>query len=101
MMIADFYGRVLMEPTIIEHDRFAFEAALQRVRDTLTRYGIKDQIAIAGHQHLTIADNGETGTVLFGGGIVQLDHLAGDFDQVHRAKRPLSRLGLNLRNPGE
>ena len=22
MMVADFYGRVLMEPTIIEHDRF-------------------------------------------------------------------------------
>ena len=26
LMLADFYGRVLMEPTIIEHDRFAFEA---------------------------------------------------------------------------
>ena len=46
VMIADFYGRVLMEPTIIEHDRFAFEAVLQQVRDTLTRHGIKDQIAV-------------------------------------------------------
>ena len=46
VMIADFYGRVLMEPTIIEHDRFAFEAVLQQVRDTLTGHGIKDQIAV-------------------------------------------------------
>jgi transposase len=46
IMLADFYGRVLMEPTIIEHDRFAFDAVLQQVRDTLTRHGIKDQIAI-------------------------------------------------------
>ena len=26
--------------------------------------GIKDQITVAGHQHLTITDNGETGAVL-------------------------------------
>jgi transposase len=46
MMLADFYGRVLVEPTIIEHDRLGLEAALQQVRDTLTRHGIKDQIAV-------------------------------------------------------
>jgi transposase len=46
MMVVDFYGRVLMEPTIIEHDRFAFEAMLKQVRDTLARHGIKDQIAV-------------------------------------------------------
>ena len=46
MMIADFYGSVLMEPTIVEHDRFAFDAALQQVRDVLLRHGIKDQIAV-------------------------------------------------------
>ena len=46
MMITDFYGRILLEPTIIEHDRFGFEAALQQVRDTLTRHGIKDRIAV-------------------------------------------------------
>src|SRR6202171_3786903 len=33
--------------------------------------GIEDQIAIAGHGHLRVADNSETGTVLFGRGIVQ------------------------------
>src|ERR1700687_4271180 len=61
--------------------------------------GIEDQITIASHQHLAIADNGETGAVLFGRGIVQFYHLAGDFDQIHGAERALSRLGLNLRDP--
>src|SRR5258708_21405913 len=61
--------------------------------------GVEDQVAIAGHQYLKIADNSETGAVLLGRGIVQLDHLAGDFDQVHGAERALSRLGLDLRNP--
>ena len=44
---------------------------------------IKDQVTIAGHQHLTIAGNAETGAVLLGRGIVQLHHLAGDFDQIY------------------
>ena len=61
--------------------------------------GIEDQVTIASHQHLTIADNAETGAVLFGRGIVQLDNLAGDFDQIHGAERALSRLGLDLRDP--
>ncbi len=46
MMVTDYYGRVLMEPTIIEHDRFGFETALQQVRHTLTRHDIKDQIVV-------------------------------------------------------
>ena len=46
IMVADFYGRVLMEPTVVEHDRIALETALQRIRDTLTQHGIKDQIAV-------------------------------------------------------
>ena len=46
MMVADFYGRVLIEPTVIEHDRSGFEAALRLVRDALKRHGIKDQIAV-------------------------------------------------------
>ena len=46
MMITDFYGRVLLAPTIIEHDRSGFEAAIKQVRETLTRHGIKDQIAV-------------------------------------------------------
>ena len=73
-------------------------AMLDRIVDEIGD-GIEDQIAIAGHQHLDVADNGETRAVLFGGGIVQLDNLTGDFDQIHGAERTLSRLGLNLRNP--
>src|SRR5271163_2462349 len=46
MMLADFYGRVLVEPTTIEHDQAGFKAALQRVRDAVTRHGIKDLIAV-------------------------------------------------------
>ena len=46
MMLADFYGRVLVEPTTIEHDQPGFEAAFQLVRDAMTRHGIKDMIAV-------------------------------------------------------
>src|SRR5262249_27277250 len=45
-MITDFYGRVLMDPTVIEHDRFGFQKALQQIRGALKRHGIKDQIAV-------------------------------------------------------
>src|ERR1700674_6047432 len=44
--------------------------------------GIEDQVTIASHQHLAIADNGETGAVLLGRGIVQFAHLAGVFDRM-------------------
>jgi transposase len=46
MMLADFYGRVLVEPTTIEHDQAGFEKALQLVRDAMTRHGIKDTIVV-------------------------------------------------------
>jgi transposase len=46
MMLADFYGRVLVEPVTIEHDQTGFEAALQRVREAVTRHGVKDLIAV-------------------------------------------------------
>src|SRR5712671_3348444 len=62
---------------------------------------VKDEVTVAGHQHLTIAGNAETGAVLFGRGIVQLDHLTGDFDQIHGSESVLSGLGLDLRNPGK
>ena len=60
---------------------------------------IKDQVTIAGHQHLTIAGNAETGAVLLGRGILQLHHLTGDFHQIHGSESVLSCLGLDLRNP--
>jgi transposase len=46
MMIADFYGRVLLEPTIIEHDRSGFAVAIEQVQNTLRRNGIKDRTAV-------------------------------------------------------
>src|SRR5438128_1196622 len=48
--------------------------------------GIEDQIAVAGHTHLMIADDGKAGAGRFGRGIVQLHHLAGDFRQIDGAK---------------
>ncbi len=63
--------------------------------------GIKDQIAIAGHQHLAIAGDREPGSVLFRCGIVQFNDLTGDFDEVHGAERSLARLGLDLRDSCE
>ena len=46
IMLADFYGRVLLEPTTVEHDQPGFEAALQQVRDAMDRHGIKDMIVV-------------------------------------------------------
>jgi transposase len=46
IMLADFYGRVLVEPTTIDHDQAGFEAAIQRVRDVVKRHGIKDLIVV-------------------------------------------------------
>ena len=58
--------------------------------------GIEDQIAIAGGQHLTVTDDGETGAILFGCGIVQLDNFTGDVDQVHIAEGILSSPGTQF-----
>jgi transposase len=46
MMLADFYGRVLVEPVIVEHDQPGFTAVTQQVRDAMTRHGIKDLIIV-------------------------------------------------------
>jgi transposase len=46
MMLADFYGRVLLEPTIIEHDQPGFKAASQQVSDAVNQHAIKDLIAV-------------------------------------------------------
>jgi transposase len=46
IMLADFYGRVLVQPTTVEHDQSGFEAALQQIRDASGRHNIKDMIAV-------------------------------------------------------
>ena len=57
IMLADFYGRVLLQPTTVEHDQPGFEAALQQVRDAGERHGIKDMIGVVertGRYHRSI-----------------------------------------------
>ena len=72
-------------------------SVLDRIVDQIGD-GIEQEVAIPGDQHLAIAGQCEAGGVLLGGGVVQLDDLARDLDQVHGAKRALARLGLDLRD---
>jgi transposase len=46
LMLADFYGRVLLEPTTVEHDQPSFDDAWRRLREAMTRHSIKDVIAV-------------------------------------------------------
>ena len=46
IMLADFYGRVLLEPTTVEHDRPGFATALTAVRAALARHHINDVIVV-------------------------------------------------------
>jgi transposase len=44
LMFADFYGRVLIKTTLIEHDRSGFEKAIQSVKQAINEHDIKDNI---------------------------------------------------------
>jgi transposase len=46
LMLADFYGRVLLEPTTVDHNRSAFDAALAAIRAAMDRHHIRDVIAV-------------------------------------------------------
>ena len=46
MMVADFYGRVLLEPTTVEHNQSHFDTALKSVRDAMARHHIQDTIVV-------------------------------------------------------
>jgi transposase len=46
MMLADFYGRVLVEPTTVEHNQSGFDAAVQSVRDAIGRHDLKEVIVV-------------------------------------------------------
>jgi hypothetical protein len=46
IMLADFYGRVLIEPTTVTHDRFGLDAAAKSVRDAAARHVLKDLIVV-------------------------------------------------------
>jgi transposase len=39
---ADFYGRVLLEPTTLNHDRNHFNAAIERVRHAMAQHDVRD-----------------------------------------------------------
>jgi len=46
MMLVDFYGHVLIEPTTIAHNRFSLKTAVQNVRDAMARHKIEDGIVV-------------------------------------------------------
>jgi transposase len=46
IMMADFYGRVLLEPTTVEHNQSGFQTALKSIRDAMARHQIKDLIVV-------------------------------------------------------
>jgi transposase len=46
MMLADFYGRVLLEPTTVEHNQSGFSGAVQCLRDAMARHDLQDLIVV-------------------------------------------------------
>ena len=46
MMLADFYGRVLVEPTTVEHNQSSFKDAVQCLRDAMARHDLRDVIVV-------------------------------------------------------
>jgi len=44
IMLADFYGEVLIPPTVIAHDQAGLETAVRLLHEALDRYGIKDHV---------------------------------------------------------
>jgi transposase len=44
IMLADFYGRVLIPPTVIEHNQAALGNAVRLLHETSDRHGLKDHI---------------------------------------------------------
>ena len=43
-MLANFYGQVLVPPTVVEHNQTGFAAALRNLRDAIDRHALKDLI---------------------------------------------------------
>jgi len=42
LLLADFYGNVLIPPTVVAHNRPELDAAVNRIRDTFTTHNIRD-----------------------------------------------------------
>jgi transposase len=43
-MLCDFYGKVLIPPTVVEHQRTALEVATLRLHEVLEKHGLQDHI---------------------------------------------------------
>ena len=43
-MLADFYGKVLCQPTVVEHNRSAFDLAVLTLKQAVEKHGLKDLI---------------------------------------------------------
>ena len=43
-MLCDFYGRVLVEPTTVEHERAALQLATAQLREACQQHGIQDHL---------------------------------------------------------
>ena len=43
-MLCDFYGKVLIPPTVVEHQRTALDLATIQLRETIERHGLQDHI---------------------------------------------------------
>ena len=42
--LADFYGRVLLEPTTVPHSRGDFQAAIERIRQAMRQHDLRDMV---------------------------------------------------------
>ena len=45
-MLTDFYGRILVPPTEVEHTQACFASMIERLRSALEQAGIRDQIVV-------------------------------------------------------
>ena len=52
-MLTDFYGRILVPPTEVEHTQACFASMIERLRTALEQAGIRDQIGMAVPEALT------------------------------------------------
>ncbi len=56
-ILCDFYGKVLVEPTEVQHTRCGFELAILQLREALGEHRIKDQVVAVerrGNYHLPV-----------------------------------------------
>src|SRR5881396_3498021 len=43
-MLADFYGRILIPPTEVEHHKRGFDAAIAQIRQAITQHDLRDML---------------------------------------------------------